>query len=334
MQRPARPVGLSLALVVVASLVGVACGGDDRSPTAVESVDEESSSTTVIDAASATSTVTSTARSSATSKAPDGGATPSSSSSTDSTLAAEGTSNTGSTNGSNDSTNTSNAPATTNAATTAITTATTTATPTPTVAAPTAAPTVAPTNAPAPPATNAPAPPPNPSLLASLRIEPEYPTGYDRDLFRHWIDADGDGCDTRREVLIAEAIVAPQVGSGCSLTNGRWYSAYDAIETTDPSGFDIDHLIALKEAWDSGAWNWTADQRRAFANDLSSPLSLIAVTASTNRSKSDRDPAEWLPPLVSYRCTYADSWVRVKIAWNLSVDQAEHDALAGILAGC
>lgn len=210
---------------------------------------------------------------------------------------------------------------------------------TPTAPAATATPsipdsTTAPVPPPAPPPTVEPPPPANPSLLAGLRIEPEYASGYDRDLFRHWIDADGDGCDTRREVLIVEAVTTPQVGSGCSLTNGSWYSVYDGITTTDPSTFDIDHVIALKEAWDSGAWNWTPEQRRSFANDLSSPLSLVAVSASSNRSKSDRDPAEWLPPLAAYRCTYADTWVRVKLAWNLSVDQAEYDALSGILAGC
>lgn len=320
--------------MVVALLAGSACGGGDRAPTAIESVDASSVMNGGPEGDSSTSV--------STTRAPGVAATSTSIGSETTSPGIEDDPVEGTTDGSPEGSleNPSDVPATNSVDIPSASLPT--AAPTPVA---TAAPVVPPgpgsTTAPAPeptaaPPSNTPAPPPpaNPSLLSGLRIEPEYPSGYDRDLFRHWIDADGDGCDTRREVLIAEAIIAPQVGSGCSLTNGRWYSAYDGIETTDPSGFDIDHVIALKEAWDSGAWNWTADQRRAFANDLSSPLSLIAVTASTNRSKSDRDPAEWMPPLASYRCTYVDTWVRVKLAWNLSVDQAEYDALAGVLAGC
>ena len=167
-----------------------------------------------------------------------------------------------------------------------------------------------------------------------LRIEAEYPSGYSRDLFRHWIDADGNGCDTRREVLIAESTTAVTVDSGCNITGGTWYSIYDNTSTTDSSSFDIDHVVALKEAWDSGAWNWTSTQRQAFANDLSQPFFLIAVSASSNRSKSDRDPAEWLPTNTAYRCDYVRVWIDVKRAWNLSVDQVEHDALAAQLSNC
>ena len=167
-----------------------------------------------------------------------------------------------------------------------------------------------------------------------LRIEAEHPDGYNRDLFRHWIDADGDGCDTRKEVLIAESLDPVQTGSQCAILSGRWYSIYDNTETTDSSRFDIDHVVALKEAWDSGAWNWTADQRRDFANDLSQSYFLIAVSASSNRSKSDRDPAEWMPTNASYRCEYVRIWVQVKRAWNLSVDQAENDAIRNTLAAC
>ncbi|MEY3618222.1 MAG: hypothetical protein RL726_920 [Actinomycetota bacterium] len=179
-----------------------------------------------------------------------------------------------------------------------------------------------------------PAPPPPPSDPVGLRIEPEMGDGYNRDLFRHWVDADGDGCDTRKEVLIAESLEPVQTGSSCAILSGRWYSIYDNTETTDSSRFDIDHVVALKEAWDSGAWNWSAEQRRQFANDLSQPFFLIAVSASSNRSKSDRDPAEWLPTNVGYRCEYVRIWVEVKRAWNLSVDQAEHDAIRNTLANC
>lgn len=170
--------------------------------------------------------------------------------------------------------------------------------------------------------------------LQGLRIAAEVTTGYDRDKFRHWIDADRDGCDTRREVLIAESTNTVTVGPGCSIANGRWVSVYDGAITTDASKFDIDHVVALKEAWDSGANGWTSARRRDFANDLTNAFSLVAVSASSNRSKSDQDPADWLPSRTAYRCAYVREWIKVKKAWNLSVDQREYDALARVLGRC
>jgi hypothetical protein len=185
------------------------------------------------------------------------------------------------------------------------------------------------------PTTQAPTtPPPAPSDPVGLRIEPEHVGGYDRDLFADWYDADRDGCNTRKEVLIAESLDPVQIGSGCSISGGRWFSIYDNVETTDSSKFDIDHMVPLSEAWDSGAWNWNADQRKHFANDLDQPFFLIAVTASSNRSKSDRDPAEWMPPNANYHCEYVRIWIEIKRAWDLSVDQAEHNYLANKLASC
>ena len=176
--------------------------------------------------------------------------------------------------------------------------------------------------------------PPAPSDPVGLRIEPEFVGGYDRDLFADWYDADRNGCNTRKEVLIAESLDPVQIGARCAITGGRWFSIYDNVETTDSSSFDIDHMVPLSEAWDSGAWNWNADQRKHFANDLDQPFFLIAVTASSNRSKSDRDPAEWMPPNSGYHCEYVRIWIEIKRAWDLSVDQAEHDFLARKLASC
>ena len=186
-----------------------------------------------------------------------------------------------------------------------------------------------------PPATLAPiTQPPAPSDPVGLRIESEHVGGYNRDLFADWYDADRNGCNTRKEVLIAESLDPVQIGSSCSITGGRWFSIYDNVETTDSSSFDIDHMVPLSEAWDSGAWNWNADQRKHYANDLDQPFFLIAVTASSNRSKSDRDPAEWMPPNSAYHCEYVRIWIEIKRAWDLSVDQAEHDYLAQKLASC
>ena len=146
--------------------------------------------------------------------------------------------------------------------------------------------------------------------LAALTVRAEQPrTGYDRSLFRHWVDADGDGCDTRREVLIAEAVTAPTIGAGCALSGGRWRSVYDnATETGSGRGFDVDHLVPLAEAWESGAWAWSRDDRERYANDLGYDHALVAVSARSNRAKGARDPAEWLPPDESAHCWYAAAW--------------------------
>jgi len=167
-------------------------------------------------------------------------------------------------------------------------------------------------------------------VLSSLPVSSEVDSGYSRDLFRHWIDASGDGCDTREEVLITERTSGSV--SGCRVAGGRWRSLYDGAVTSNPSSFDVDHMVPLKEAWDSGAWRWSAGTREDYANDLGYANSLIAVTASSNRSKSDRDPAEWLPALA--RCTYAKYWIGVKYRWRLSVDPAEKSTLTRMLSGC
>ena len=174
------------------------------------------------------------------------------------------------------------------------------------------------------------------SVLATITVQNEYKTGYSRSLFKHWIDANGNGCDTREEVLIAESQSKPQVDAyGCKVIEGDWLSPYDNVMHTNPSNLDIDHMVPLKEAWDSGAWNWTAAQRQTFANDLSDPRALIAVTAGQNRSKSDRDPSNWIPPQKSYVCTYLSEWVAIKARWNLSMDQSEFGRIKNLLtASC
>lgn len=173
------------------------------------------------------------------------------------------------------------------------------------------------------------------ALLDLLHVEAEPSrVGYDRDLFDHWSDVDGDSCNTRYEVLAAESLEPVETSDGCRPTSGLWLSAFDGTTTTDPRSFDIDHLVPLAEAWDSGASSWSSSRREAFANDEASPLTLIAVSASSNRSKGDRDPAEWLPPAVGYRCEYVASWVAVKARWELSIDQAEKTAIESVLSGC
>jgi hypothetical protein len=170
-------------------------------------------------------------------------------------------------------------------------------------------------------------------MTRDLKVAREVRRGYDRAKFNHWIDADSDGCDTRREVLIQEARVKPTVTAGCDLRGGRWFSYYDGVRTRDDSSFDVDHMVPLAEAWDSGARRWNARTRNRFANDLVDKRSLVAVSASSNRSKSDQDPAEWLPRKAA-RCRYVREYVAVKTRWRLTVDRPEKRAMVRTARGC
>lgn len=165
--------------------------------------------------------------------------------------------------------------------------------------------------------------------VLSLRVADETRSGYDRAKFVHWIDADGDCRDTRDEVLAAESLVAVE---GCDIQSGEWRSYYDGDTTKDSTGFDIDHLVPLAEAWDSGARRWTPGTRKRFANDLHDPRTLVAVSASSNRTKGDRDPAEWMPELAG--CRYVRQWVAVKIRWRLKVDATEKQFLTDRAGAC
>ena len=170
--------------------------------------------------------------------------------------------------------------------------------------------------------------------LKVLKVAPDVRDGYSRAKFKHWSDLDKNGCNTRNDVIIAEALVKPKVDKGCRIVKdtGKWYSAYDGVEVTNFSGLDVDHMVPLAEAWDSGAKNWDTAKREVYANDMGDPTSLIAVTAATNRSKSDQDPGEWLP--AKDVCTYVKNWVHVKIRWSLTVDEKELKAIKDANAKC
>ncbi len=159
-------------------------------------------------------------------------------------------------------------------------------------------------------------------LFERLRVEAEQRRGYDRDaVFGGWLY--NNGGSTRDRVLAAER-----------RPDGTWLSLYDNVSVTAAADLDIDHMVPLAEAWESGGHQWTADTWTRFANDLGDPRSLIAVTASSNRSKSARDPAEWWPPEDAYLCQYASDWVAVKSRWDLAVDAVEQRVLDDALDSC
>ncbi|WP_375001173.1 HNH endonuclease family protein [Aeromicrobium sp. CTD01-1L150] len=173
------------------------------------------------------------------------------------------------------------------------------------------------------------------TLLEELTVRAESSgSSYDRAAFRHWIDADGDGCDTRAEVLKEESSVATEHTGTCTITTGAWHSYYDDTSFTAAGDLDIDHMVPLKEAWISGASSWSAAQRESFANDLGYDFTLVAVSASSNRSKGDRDPDAWLPPSAAAECDYVKQWIAVKWRWSLTLDSAEKVAVEASLDGC
>lgn len=169
-----------------------------------------------------------------------------------------------------------------------------------------------------------------PALLAKLSTAAERPAGYDRDKFNHWTTVPGRDCDTREFVLFRQNLKQPR---RCGDKTGRWASVYDGKQVTRASAMDVDHMVPLAEAWNSGARTWRPAQREAFANDLYR-FSLMAVTLSSNRSKGDSDPAEWLPPRRAFACSYVARWTAVKYRWRLSVNNRERRAISRKFNGC
>ncbi|MDQ0770316.1 hypothetical protein QF031_003065 [Pseudarthrobacter defluvii] len=177
-------------------------------------------------------------------------------------------------------------------------------------------------------------------LLETLPVKGRAPkTGYERSLFGPtWADVDQNGCDTRNDILNRDLTDITYVNSvPCTVKTGVLADPYtgtviDFVRgTTTSSAVQIDHVVALSDAWQKGAQQLTTEQRTAFAND---PLNLQATDGPTNQQKGDGDAATWLPPAKGFRCEYVARQVAVKARYSLWVTQAEHDAIAGILAGC
>jgi hypothetical protein len=176
-------------------------------------------------------------------------------------------------------------------------------------------------------------------VLTTLRVKGRGPkTGYSREQFGEaWADVDRNGCDTRDDVLNRDlGRRAWRPGTrGCVVVAGVLHDPYTGrrleFRKAEAEAVQIDHVVALSDAWQKGAAQWKPGRRRAFAND---PLNLLAVDGPTNSSKSDGDAATWLPPQRSYRCRFVARQVAVKAKWDLSVTLAEHDAIARVLSRC
>ncbi|MFI5762294.1 HNH endonuclease family protein [Streptomyces sp. NPDC051563] len=168
--------------------------------------------------------------------------------------------------------------------------------------------------------------------LASLKVAPPGTmSGYSRDKFTHWAEQ-GDKCDTREVVLQRDGAKVTR-DAQCKAVSGTWKSLYDEVVVTEASKMDIDHMVPLAEGWRSGAAGWDAAKRKAFANDLTHPQ-LLAVSASSNRSKGDQSPDLWQPPSKSAWCQYGRAWTTVKSVYGLTVTEPEKKMLATMLDTC
>ncbi|MGW6942436.1 HNH endonuclease family protein [Streptomyces xanthophaeus] len=168
--------------------------------------------------------------------------------------------------------------------------------------------------------------------LAALKVAPVGTmAGYSRARFTHWAEQ-GNKCDTRETVLRRDGTDVTQ-DSECKAVSGTWKSLYDGVVVTEASKMDIDHMVPLAEGWRSGAAGWDAARRKAFANDLTNPQ-LLAVTASSNRSKGDQSPDLWQPPDRSSWCQYGRAWTTVKSAYELTVTEPEKKMLTTMLDTC
>jgi hypothetical protein len=178
-------------------------------------------------------------------------------------------------------------------------------------------------------------------VLATIPVKGRAPkTGYSRDQFgQAWADVDRNGCDTRNDMLrrdLRDLALKPGTRD-CVVLSGVLADPYTATPinflrgSSTSSAVQIDHVVALSDAWQKGAQQLTGSQRLAFAND---PLNLLAVDGPANQQKSDGDAATWLPPNKSYRCDYVARQISVKASYGLWVTRAEHDAMARVLGDC
>ncbi|WP_332759583.1 GmrSD restriction endonuclease domain-containing protein [Pseudarthrobacter sp.] len=177
-------------------------------------------------------------------------------------------------------------------------------------------------------------------LLSTLPIKGRAPkTGYDRALFgQAWADVDRNGCDTRNDTLKRDLTGIIYTNSvPCKVQSGTLADPYTGTTISflrgiaTSSAVQIDHVVALSDAWQKGAQQLTVEQRTAFANDS---LNLQSTDGPTNMKKGDGDAATWLPPNKGFRCEYVARQISVKATYSLWVTQAEHDAMARILADC
>ena len=161
-------------------------------------------------------------------------------------------------------------------------------------------------------------------------------TGYTRAQFPHWSDPDRNGCDARNDTLKRDLTnITYKVGTrDCKVVGGQLLDPFSGKSLTfssTKSNIDIDHLVALSNAWQTGAAYFDKAKRTQIAND---PLNLLAVDAKLNRQKGDSDAATWLPPAKSFRCEYVAAQIAVKVKYSLWLTAPEKSAMSRVLESC
>lgn len=161
---------------------------------------------------------------------------------------------------------------------------------------------------------------------------------YDRDEFgAGWLDTDGNGCDTRNDILARDLTQVKRADDRCTVLTGTLHDSYTEKTISFVRGaatsaaVQIDHIVPLSLAWRNGAWSWSDEKREAFAND---PINLLAVDGPTNGSKSDKSISEWLPPKVGAHCTYVAMYVSVHEKYDLAMSDADKKATRKLIDAC
>lgn len=182
------------------------------------------------------------------------------------------------------------------------------------------------------------------NALTGVAVGEAQKVAYEREEWNHWIDS--RSCWSVREAVLARDAQAgslvmkdksgnatSDVSVACDIVSGVWVDPYTGSQFTNPRDLDIDHMIPLKYAATHGGQAWDNARKEAYANSMEG-THLLAVSASANRSKSDKGPGSWKPDNTAYYCDYAQSWVKVSSGWGLSVNQKDYDALASMLETC
>lgn len=171
------------------------------------------------------------------------------------------------------------------------------------------------------------------AALEKLPVEDEH-GGHQRTRFGFYTDADGDACDTREEVVVAEALQIEMNVRNCNIFSGKWFSAFDGLTVENARGLDTEHLVSLEEAYESGAWKWSSTERNAYLNDLTHPEAILAVSDASSVARNDEDPGRWLPSNDAYLCDYLRNWVYMKTLYKMSVDPGERESIAASSLHC
>ena len=155
---------------------------------------------------------------------------------------------------------------------------------------------------------------------------------YDRKLYKHWSDVDGDCMNTRHEMLQAASRIPAKLSpNGCYVSKGEWFDPFSGQTFTRASDLDVDHVIPLAWAHAHGAYAWTAAQREQFAND---PENLLVVDDGLNQAKGKKGPSEWLPPRQAHRCEYLGLWQKMLNKYSLTMAPKEKRIFTKQLAAC